>query len=73
MTDLATMFWNLGRWLEAQKTIVRVMETGQRVPVEEHPDTLINMNNLSFTIRRKAETWGSANSWQSVCNFKSES
>jgi len=38
-----------GRWKEAEKLEVQVMETGARVLGPEHPDTLISMANLAST------------------------
>jgi hypothetical protein len=40
-----------GRWREAAELFVQVMETRKRVLGEEHPDTLISMNNLASTYR----------------------
>ena len=47
--NLASTFWNQGRWKEAEELDVQVMETRKRVLGEEHPDTLTSMNNLAFT------------------------
>ncbi|KAF6787063.1 Kinesin light chain 5, partial [Colletotrichum sojae] len=49
MANLASTFWNQGRWKEAEELDVRVMETSLRVLGEEHPDTLTSMNNLAST------------------------
>ncbi|KAF1830845.1 hypothetical protein BDW02DRAFT_506598, partial [Decorospora gaudefroyi] len=40
---------NQGWWKEAEELEVQVMETRKRVLGEEHPSTLISMNNLAFT------------------------
>ncbi|KAF2726595.1 HET-domain-containing protein [Polyplosphaeria fusca] len=40
-----------GRWTEAERLEVQVMETRKRVLGDEHPDTLISMNNLAFTFQ----------------------
>ena len=42
------MYREQGRWKNAEDLIVQVLETGQRL-LGEHPDTLINMNNLAST------------------------
>ena len=39
MSNLAATYWNQGRWYEAEKLDVQVMETRKRVIKEEHPDT----------------------------------
>ena len=38
-----------GRWNEAEKAFLQVMETRMRVLGPEHPDTLISMNILALT------------------------
>ena len=43
MANLASMYRNQGRWKEAEKLEVRVMETRVRVLSEEHPDTLTSI------------------------------
>jgi hypothetical protein len=52
MANLASTFWNQGRWKEAEELEVQVMETRKRVLGAEHPDTLTSMNNLAFTWKR---------------------
>ena len=49
MANLAATYRNQGRWTEAEKIEVQVMETSQRVLGEEHPSTLSSMANLAFT------------------------
>jgi hypothetical protein len=49
MNNLASTFWNQGRWKEAEELFVQVVETRKRVLGQEHPDTLISMNNLAWT------------------------
>ena len=51
MANLASTFWNQGRWKEAEELEVQVMETFKRVLGEEHPDTLTSMANLAFTFK----------------------
>lgn len=50
MANLASTFWNQGRWKEAELE-VQVMEASSRVLGEEHPDTLTSMDNLAFTMK----------------------
>ncbi|KAN0077438.1 hypothetical protein V8E54_005742 [Elaphomyces granulatus] len=47
--NLASTFWNQGRWMEAEKLEAQVMETYKTVLGPEHPDTLTVMANLAST------------------------
>ena len=47
--NLASAFWNQGRWKEAEELEVQVMEVRKRVLGQEHPDTLTSMGNLAST------------------------
>ncbi|EJT69976.1 hypothetical protein GGTG_12153 [Gaeumannomyces tritici R3-111a-1] len=47
MANLASTYWNQGRWKEAESLGVQVMETGKKVLGEKHPDTLVSMANLA--------------------------
>ena len=49
MAEFALVFWEAGRWKEAEKLNVRVVETRKRVLGEEHPDTLSSIYNLAIT------------------------
>jgi Tetratricopeptide repeat len=49
--NLASTYRKQGRWKEAEKLEVQVMETIKRVLGGEHPDTLISMGNLASTYR----------------------
>jgi hypothetical protein len=49
MGNLASTLWNQGRWEEAEKFQVQVMETLQTKLGADHPDTLTSMNNLAYT------------------------
>jgi hypothetical protein len=51
MAIVALTFWNQGRRKEAEELFVQVMETRKSVLGEAHPNTLISMNNLSFTLK----------------------
>ncbi|KAK3364215.1 hypothetical protein B0T25DRAFT_529588 [Lasiosphaeria hispida] len=49
MASLAVTLWNQGRWEEAEKLEVQVMETSKTKLGANHPDTLSSMANLAFT------------------------
>jgi tetratricopeptide repeat protein len=49
MANLASTYRNQGRWEEAEKLEVQVMETRKTKLGADHPDTLTIMNNLAFT------------------------
>ncbi|KAN0087257.1 hypothetical protein V8E54_000945 [Elaphomyces granulatus] len=49
MAWMASTFRNQGRWTEAEKLFVQVMETRKTALGPEHPDTLTSMHNLAST------------------------
>ena len=49
MANLASTYWDQGRWNEAEKLDVQAMETSKTVLGSEHPDTLTSMANLAST------------------------
>ena len=49
MSNLALNYQNQGRWDEAEKLQVEVMETCKVKMGLDHPDTLTAMNNLAST------------------------
>ncbi|KAH8655573.1 hypothetical protein BX600DRAFT_384999, partial [Xylariales sp. PMI_506] len=49
IANLASTYWNQGRWQEAEKLDVQVMETRKTKLGDNHPDTLTSMANLAFT------------------------
>ncbi len=51
MANLASTYWNQGRWKEAEELNAQVMETRKRVLGTQHPNTLISMANLASTYR----------------------
>ena len=53
MANLASTFWNQGRWKEAEELEVQVMKTRNRELGQEHPDTLTSMANLASTYRNQ--------------------
>ncbi len=53
MANLASTYWNQGRWDDAEELEVQVMETRKKKLGADHPDTLTSMNNLAFTWKRQ--------------------
>ncbi|KAL1891094.1 hypothetical protein Sste5346_007920 [Sporothrix stenoceras] len=49
MANLASTFWNQGRWEEAEKLEVQVMETSKTKLGVDHPSTLTSIANLAST------------------------
>ncbi|KAK3619212.1 hypothetical protein LTR56_024172 [Elasticomyces elasticus] len=49
MSNLALTYWSQGRWQEAEKLAVEVVETRKQVLGEEDLDTLTSIGNLSLT------------------------
>jgi hypothetical protein len=47
MANLASTYRNQGRWEEAEKLEVQVMETSKTKLGADHPSTLTSMNNLA--------------------------
>ena len=66
MANLASTYWNQGRWKEAEELQVGVMETRKRVLGEEHPSTLTSVNNLAFTWKAQGQD-GEAINLMSEC------
>ena len=60
---LASIYRNQGRWTEAEKIDVEVMETSRRVLGEEHPLTLTSMANLASTYQNQGR-WTEAKKMQ---------
>jgi hypothetical protein len=51
MHNLASTYWNQGRWDDAERLDVQVMETRKTKLGADHPHTLTSMNNLAYTQR----------------------
>jgi hypothetical protein len=51
MANLASTYRNQGRWDDAEKLEVQVMETSKTKLGVDHPATLTSMNNLAFTLK----------------------
>jgi hypothetical protein len=51
MNNLATTYSQRGRWDEAEKVQVEVMEKSKEVLGEGHPSTMTSTANLAFTFR----------------------
>ncbi|KAK3304821.1 Tetratricopeptide repeat-domain-containing protein [Chaetomium strumarium] len=49
MNNLASTYQKQGRWEEAEKLFLQVMETFEAKLGVDHPHTLTIMNNLAFT------------------------
>jgi len=58
MANLASTYRNQGRWNEAKKLEVQVIETRKRVLSDEHPHTLTSMANLAATWHQRTGTKG---------------
>ncbi len=52
MANLASTYWNQGRWEEAETLEVQVMETRKTKLGADHPDTLTSMANLASTYQK---------------------
>jgi hypothetical protein len=53
MANLASTYWNQGRWKEAEELQVKELEICSKVLGAEHPDTLTSMANLASTYRNQ--------------------
>ena len=58
MANLASNYWNQGRWDEAEKLDMQVMEASIAVLELEHPGILISMNNLAYTMESQGKLHG---------------
>jgi hypothetical protein len=47
MANLASTFWNQGRWDAAEELEVQVMEIRKKKLGADHPDTLCSIANLA--------------------------
>jgi hypothetical protein len=63
---------NQGRWKEAEKLEVQVVETMKRVLGPEHPDTLNSMNNLAHTYYAENRTAEAISLMQYVADQRTE-
>ncbi|KAK0263174.1 hypothetical protein LTR91_022651 [Friedmanniomyces endolithicus] len=63
MGNLALTYWKQGRWDEAEKLQVEVMETMKAVLPKGHPDTLASMGNLAMTYSNQGR-WDEAEKLQ---------
>ena len=71
MANLASTYWNQGRWKEAEELEVGVMETTKRVLGEEHPHTLTSMANLAFTWKGQGQNAKAINLMQECIRLRS--
>ena len=51
MSNLAPTLWNQGRWDEAEKLKMVMMETRKAKFGPDHPDTLMSISNLAWAYR----------------------
>jgi hypothetical protein len=51
--NLASTYWNQGRWSEAETLGLEVLETSKRVLGDEHPSTITRKANLASTYRNQ--------------------
>ncbi|RHZ67122.1 uncharacterized protein CDV56_102619 [Aspergillus thermomutatus] len=63
MDNLASTYWNQGRWREAEELQIQVVETSKQVLGLEHPSTLTSMDNLALTNRNQGQ-WKEAEELQ---------
>ena len=49
MANLASTYWNQGRWEEAEELSMQVIETRKKVLGLEHPFMLTSISNLAHT------------------------
>jgi hypothetical protein len=66
MANLASGYRDQGRWEEAEKLEVQVLEVRKEVLGPEHPGTLTSMNNLAFTWKSKAKSKLRCLQWNNV-------
>ncbi len=55
ISNLASIYRSQGRWEEAEKLEVQVMETRKTKLGADHPDTLTSINNLASTYRSQGQ------------------
>ena len=51
IANLASIYWNQGRWIEAEELEVKVMETRERPLGQEHSSTLASIANSVSTYK----------------------
>jgi hypothetical protein len=74
MANLASTYWNQGKWNEAEQLEVQVMDMRKKLLGAEHPDTLTSMANLASTYNvHSSEACGSTKQChvgfpQFICN-----
>ena len=63
MHNLASTYRDQGRWTEAEKLFVQVMETEKTVLGPEHPDTLTSMSQPGIYLPRIRDDGRRRKSW----------
>ena len=51
MGNLATTYQNLGKYTEAEKLEIQVLDARRRILGVEHPHTILAMDNLAATLK----------------------
>ena len=49
MGNLASTYWNQGRWNEAEQLYIQVMDMRKKLLGAEHPETITSMSDLAST------------------------
>jgi tetratricopeptide (TPR) repeat protein len=55
LNNLALLYWNQGKYEQAEPLFQRALETRERLLGPEHPDTLSTVNNLAELYRRQGK------------------
>lgn len=53
MANLASTYWEQGRWDEAEKVFIEVMKARQERLGSQHPHTLTSIANLALTYKKQ--------------------
>jgi hypothetical protein len=70
MGNLASTYWNQGRWNEAEQLQIQVMDMRKKLLGAKHPDTLSSMENLASTYQNQGR-WNEAEKLElEVTNIK---
>ena len=63
MGNLASTYWNQGRWNEAEQLQIQVMDMTKKLLGAEHPDTLSSMADIASTYWKQGR-WNEAEQLQ---------
>ena len=70
MANLASTYWNQGKWNEAEQLEIQVMDMRKKLLGLDHPDTLTSMENLACTYRDRGKIRESDELELEVMNIK---